>query len=164
MISEKKRLRYPEIHGHAKGVLVGSDSSNPLRLPSKTQFVAQSDRSHLRYHSSKALARWKLHLCGRPRIATPGIHGILQRHDGPPIRMDLHGQAGTKRKTSSFRRTTSTPSTPENPDTSRMRRLMCSYLRDAALAPRVARHVIGNGARSTHQDRSKLFPGERLLI
>ncbi len=39
----KKRMRHPEIHGHAKGVLVGPPSSNPICLPPETQFVAQSD-------------------------------------------------------------------------------------------------------------------------
>ncbi len=39
----QKKVRHPEIHGHAKGVLVGPPSSNPICLPPETQFVAQSD-------------------------------------------------------------------------------------------------------------------------
>ena len=39
----QKKVRHPEIQVHAKGVLVGHPSSNPVCLPAKTQFVAQSD-------------------------------------------------------------------------------------------------------------------------
>jgi hypothetical protein len=39
----KKSLRHPEIHGHAKGVPVGHQPSNPFCVPSETQLVAQSD-------------------------------------------------------------------------------------------------------------------------
>lgn len=39
----QKKVRHPEIHGHAKGVLVGHPSSNPFCLPAETQLVAQSD-------------------------------------------------------------------------------------------------------------------------
>ena len=39
----QKKVRNPEIHGHAKGVLVGPRSSHPFCLPAETQLVAQSD-------------------------------------------------------------------------------------------------------------------------
>jgi len=39
----QKKVRHLEIHGHAKGVLVGPPASHPFCLPSETQLVAESD-------------------------------------------------------------------------------------------------------------------------
>ena len=67
------------------------------------------------------------------------IHGLLQRHDGPPVRLDLHRQAGAEATPRELRRTAPPPQTGENPATGESRRLMQCCLRDVALgdaAPR----------------------------
>jgi hypothetical protein len=86
----KKRQRHPRIDGYTQGVPVGCRPPDPLRLPPEAQFVAQPDRDRVRDHPPEAPAGRKLHVGDGPGIAVAGIHGLLQRHDGPPLRLDLH--------------------------------------------------------------------------
>src|ERR1035438_5501473 len=85
----KKRQRHPRIDGYTQGVPVGCRPPDPLRLPPEAQFVAQPDRDRVRDHPPEAPAGRKLHVGDGPGIAVAGIHGLLQRHDGPPLRLDL---------------------------------------------------------------------------
>ena len=103
----KKRRRHPEIDGDAKGVPVGLPPPDPLRLPSEAQFVAQPDRDRIRDHPPETSARRKLRVGSGFGIAGARIRGLLQHHDGPPLRVDLHGQAGAKGTPREFRRTAS---------------------------------------------------------
>ena len=95
-LGKKRGPWHPRIDGHAQGVPLGHHPSDPLRLFAETQLVAQPDRDHLRDHPSKAPAGRELHVGCRPGGATAGIHGLLQQHDGPPVRLDLHGKAGAE--------------------------------------------------------------------
>jgi transposase len=58
----KKRQRYPEINGDTRGISVGYQPPDPLRLPSEAQFVAQPDRDRIWDYPSEAFAGWKLHI------------------------------------------------------------------------------------------------------
>ena len=100
-----------------QGIPGGYRPPDPLRLPPEAQFVAQPDRDRLRDHPPEAAAGRKLHVGGGPGIAVAGIHGLLQRHDGPPLRLDLHRQAGAEATPRELRRTAPPPQTGQKPAT-----------------------------------------------
>src|SRR3984957_13337734 len=100
----KKLHWHSEIDGDTHGVPVGCQPPNPLRLPSEAQFLAQSDRDRIWDNPPEAPARWKLHIGSGFGIAVAGIHELLQHHDGSPLRLDLHRQAGAEATPREFRR------------------------------------------------------------
>ncbi len=95
-LGKKRGPWHPGIDGHAEGVPLGYRPSDPLRVFAETQFVAEPDRDHLRDHPSKTPAERELQVGRGLGGATAGIHGLLQQHDGPPVRLDLHGEAGAE--------------------------------------------------------------------
>src|ERR1035437_9160375 len=102
---EKKRARHPRIDDDAARVPLGYQPPHPLRLPAQTQLMAQPDRNLLRHPPTKVPARRKLYLGPRPRIPTPKVHHLLHPAHGPPLQLDLHGQASPEKPPPPFRPT-----------------------------------------------------------
>jgi len=96
--------------------------------------VAQPDRDCIWDYPPEAPARRKLHIGSGFGIAVAAIHELLQHHDGPPLRLDLHRQARAEATPGEVRRSAPPSQIGQSPKTSQNERPMDSCLHDAALA------------------------------
>jgi len=86
----KKKIRNSGVDGITPEIPVGPEPSHTIRLPPETQFVAESNRNHIRHHPSKVSPRRKLQVGCRPRVSTERVHHLLQPNHGAPVQLDVH--------------------------------------------------------------------------
>ena len=73
-LGKKRQVRYPKINGDEASVPFGLWSSNSIRVPTETHFVAESDRDCVWDSGSTRHASWKFHVTCSNEGTPAGFH------------------------------------------------------------------------------------------